>query len=118
MPCPGIRVRMEYRQVITPAPTPCKDSCKIKPGVILGCIWGCCCHGSHEFEVKLYKICDEKKIQVYCERVGCCSCFEIKVPYDNCYLLELCAIGVKKGSGCKPMLTLKNVGVSSLMIDA
>jgi choice-of-anchor A domain-containing protein len=113
MPCPNIRMRVEYREV------PCKQDCKIKPGIILGCIWGCACCGSHDFEVKLYEICDEKNIPIYCEKVSCCGCFEFEVPYDGCYLLEVCASGQGKiSTGCKPVLTLKNVGVSSLRVEA
>ena len=113
MPCPNIRMRVEYREV------PCKQDCKIKPGVILGCIWGCSCCSNHDFEVKLYKICDEKKVQLYCEIVSSCGCFEFEVPYDGCYLLEVCSLGHgRKGSDCKPVLTLKNVGVSSLRVES
>lgn len=113
IPCPGIKMRVEYREA------PCKQDCKIKPGVILGCIWGCSCCGTHDFEVKLYKICDENKILLHCETVSCCGCFEFEVPYDGCYLLEVCPIGHKrKNVSCKPILTLKNVGVSSLRVDS
>lgn len=116
MPCPGIRVKMVYRKTIAPAP--CSEPCKIKPGEIIGCIWGCSCCDSHEFEVKLYKIHNEKKLLVHCEKVGCCGCFKIVAPYDDCYLLVVCPADTKRNSNCKPMLTLKNVGVSSLMIEA
>ncbi len=117
MPCPTVHMRVEYR--VVPEVNPCKEECKIKPGVIFGCIWGCSCCGTHDFEVKLYKICDECKVLLYCEKVSCCGCFEFEVPYDDCYLLEVCAIGVsKKKENCKPILTLKNVGVSSLMVES
>ena len=113
MPCPNIRMRVEYREAA------CKPDCKIKTGVILGCIWGCSCCGNHDFEVKLYKICGEKKVQLYCEVVSCCGCFEFEAPYDDCYLLEVCAINYgRKTAECKPILTLKNVGVSSLRVEA
>ncbi len=112
MPCPGIRMRVEYREV------PCKQDCKIKAGQILGCIWGCSCGGSHDFEVKLYKICGDDRVLLYCEKVSCCGCFEFEVPYDDCYLLEVCPLNNRKRSDCKPVLTLKNVGVSSLRVEA
>jgi hypothetical protein len=49
--------------------------------------------------------------------VGTCGCFEFEVPYDDCYALEVCPKGRPKNiKDCKPMLTLKNVGVSNLMI--
>lgn len=103
-------MRIEYREVQKSCP-----SCKVKTGVILGCIWGCSCCGSHDFEVKLYKICDEKKVLLYCEKVCCCGCFEFEVPYDDCYFLEVCST-LKNCKDCKPILTLKNVGVSSLRV--
>ena len=128
--CPQAETKIEYR----PYPVLIKSSrtrviyrkvtvrekakeCQIQPGVIFGCIWGCSCHCNHNYTVKLYKICDEKKTELYCEKVGPCSCFEFKVPYDGCYVLEVCPIYTgKKKESCKPTLTLKNVGVSSLAI--
>lgn len=113
IPVPGITMRIDYRRINMQAP-----DCRIKPGIIFGCIWGCECCRSHDFEVKLYQICDEKKILMHCEKVGCCGCFEIEAPYDDCYLLCVSPdASVKKDGCCKPVLTLKNVGVSSLMVD-
>ena len=55
---------------------------------------------------------------LYCETVYCCGCFEFRVPYEDYYLLEVCPIGFNSNAiTCKPMLTLKNVGVMSLMIE-
>ena len=133
-PCPPVETRIEYRPYPVRVPIPyhstrtrvvyrklivkekAKD-CRITPGKIIGCIWGCACCHNHEYIIKLYKICDEKKTQLYCEKVGPCGCFEFEVPYDDCYVLEVCPEKyVRKNINCKPMLTLKNVGVSSLMV--
>jgi hypothetical protein len=91
--------------------------CLIEPGKILGCIWGCgCCH-NHYYIVKLYKVCGEEKILICSEKVGTCGCFEFNVPYDDCYVLEVCPEKTtRRNISCKPMLTLKNVGVASLML--
>jgi hypothetical protein len=68
--------------------------------------------------VKLYQNCGERKELLYCEKVSSCGCFRFEVPYDKYYLLAVCPVGnVKKGSVCKPALTLKNVGVSDLMLE-
>lgn len=130
LPCPQQETRIEYR----PYPVIVKSSrtrviyrkvrvrekakeCKIKPGIIFGCIWGCSCNCSHDYTVKLYKMCDETKTELYCEKVGSCGCFEFKVPYEGYYVLEVCPIcSIKNKDRCNPMLSLKNVGVSSLVI--
>lgn len=129
-PCPQQETRVEYK----PYPILVKSSrtrviyrkvtvrekakdCKIKPGMIFGCIWGCSCNGSHGYTVKLYKMCDETKTELYCKKIGSCGCFEFKVPYEGYYVLEVCPICTTKNKDrCKPMLSLKNVGVSSLGI--
>lgn len=108
------RTRVIYRKVTVREKA---RECKIKPGVIFGCIWGCSCNCSHDYIVKLYKICDERKTELFCEKVGSCGCFEFKVPYDGCYVLKVCPVCTTRNkSSCKPTLTLKNVGVSSLAI--
>lgn len=133
-PCPVAEARVEYRPYIVRVPVPYRSSrtkiiyrkevvrdkeknCQVVPGKILGCIWGCdSCH-NHNYIVKLYKICGEDKIQLYCEKIGYCDCFEFDVPYDDCYVLEICPdICSRKKIDCRPMLTLKNVGVSSLAL--
>jgi hypothetical protein len=101
------------------------EECLITPGIIYGCIWGCCCGRCHEWEVKLYRSCGEKKILLDCIKIGCCGCFEFTVPYDDFYILEACPVGVptpsrkccKKIPVCKPVMTLKNVGVANLIIE-
>lgn len=114
VPCPRSRTRIIYRKIMIREKA--KD-CKIIPGKIFGCIWGCSCHCSHEYMVKLYKVCDDDRNLLYSEKVGSCGCFEFDVPYDDYYVLEVCPDGLsKKGGICKPMLTLKNVGVASLMV--
>ena len=114
VPYRSIRTRVVYRKLIVKEKA--KD-CRIISGKIIGCIWGCACCHNHEFIIKLYKVCDEEKIELYCEKVGPCGCFEFDVPYDDCYVLEVCPLSNKRRNiNCKPMLTLKNVGVSSLMV--
>jgi hypothetical protein len=55
---------------------------------------------------------------IHCIRICCCGCFKFEVPYDDYYQISICPIGYGKNSGnCKPMLTLKNVGVANLMIE-
>jgi choice-of-anchor A domain-containing protein len=133
-PCPQAETRIEYRPYPVRVPVPYQSmrtkviyrkilvkekakDCLIIPGKIMGCIWGCECCCDHDYTVKLYKVCDEKKIQLYCEKVGPCGCFEFEVPYDDCYVLEICPDkSYKRNIDCKPMLTLKNVGVSSLRV--
>ncbi|HWT27487.1 MAG TPA: hypothetical protein VN131_06060, partial [Mobilitalea sp.] len=126
-PCPEQQTRVEYVPYPVPVPLPCPEQmpcpekrceeCYVKPGVIFGCIWGCSCCGSHDWEVKLYSICQECKVLIYCEKVGSCGCFCFEVDYEGCYVLEVCpAVSGKRSSSCKPTLTLKNVGVASLQI--
>lgn len=114
VPYRSMRTRVIYRKVVVKEK---EKDCKIIPGKIMGCIWGCgCCH-NHEYIVKLYKVCDENKTQLYCETVGPCGCFEFDVPYDDYYILEVCPEKhSKKNISCKPLLSLKNVGVSSLVV--
>jgi len=93
------------------------DDCRIVPGKILGCVWGCSCNCHHEYMVKLYIVRNEDNILLHSEKLGICGCFEFNVPYDDCYVLEVCPVSIsKKKSDCRPMLTLKNVGVASLMV--
>ena len=113
-PYHSTRTRLVYRKILVKEKT--KD-CQIVAGKIIGCIWGCACCHNHDYIVKLYKVCDEEKTQLYCQRVASCGCFEFEVPYDDCYVIEVCPDkNSRRNIGCKPMLTLKNVGVSSLMI--
>lgn len=97
---------------------PIKPDCKIKPGVIIGCVWGCYCCKSHEWEIKLYKICDETKRELYCQKICGYGCFEFKVPYEGCYTLTVCPVGnFRLGKQCKPIVSLKNIGVSNFMLE-
>jgi choice-of-anchor A domain-containing protein len=120
--CPEPETRIEIQPIPIPIPLPCPEpekcqECPVTPGVIFGCIWGCDCGCGHEWTVKLYKNCKEKKVLLYCIEIGSCGCFEFKVPYDGMYLLEICPKGRGKNMGsCRPLLTLKNVGVADLMI--
>lgn len=119
-PCPPNKTTV----IIEPIPIPipytemkCKQQCQIEAGVIFGCIWGCCCCHNHSWDIKLYKACGENKRLLYCVNICSCGCFEFKVPYEDFYLLEVCPVGPNANAiTCKPMLTLKNVGVMSLML--
>jgi hypothetical protein len=116
MPCPEPITRIEYKPY--PVKTPCPEV-KVTPGIIFGCIWGCHCCMNHDWEIKLYRICGENKVLLYCERICSCDCFEFKVPYDDCYLLTVCPYRAGRNiSKCKPMLTLKNVGVAGFRLEA
>jgi choice-of-anchor A domain-containing protein len=122
-PCPP----NETTIIIEPLPIPvpilveeekCKRGCLVEAGVIFGCIWGCSCCHNHGWEIKLYKACGDRKRLLHCASIYGCGCFEFKVPYDDFYRLEVCPTGSNANAiTCKPMLTLKNVGVKSLMID-
>lgn len=121
--CPEAVTRIEIQPVPIPIPIPVEEQeeciiTQIIPGLIFGCIWGCSCCHTHEWEISLYKNCGEKKRLLYCIRICSCGCFEFEVPYDDFYLLKVCPVGCKKSKGkCKPIITLKNVGVASLAIE-
>ena len=121
-PCPEQETKIIFEPVPIPIPIPvvedtCKQECRIEAGVIYGCIWGCSCCHEHNWEIKLYKSCKEKKQLLDCTTIYNCGCFEFRVPCDDFYILEICPIGLNASAiTCKPMLTLKNVGVMSLMI--
>jgi len=96
---------------------PCPE-CLVTPGVIFGCVSGCCCCKQHEWEVKLYQIYNGEKVLLYCEKIDCFGYFEFEVPFDNCYVLKICSFTSYKTFGiCKPKIILKNVGVSDLIIE-
>lgn len=131
-PCPQCPVcpfpepgPVQIQPIPIPIPIPCPEQeceeCLIIPGLIFGCIWGCECGHSHEWEVRLYQNCNNRKL-LHCIKVCNCGCFEFKVPYDGYYILtivpRITAKGCCKGkSVCKPCISLKNVGVSNLRIE-
>lgn len=91
--------------------------CIITPGIIFGCVWGCDCHKAHEWEVKLFTVCDDCKKLIYCEKICRYGCFKFEVPYNGCYVLEVCPTDkATKQSCCKPKVTLKNIGVANFML--
>ena len=95
-----------------------KPECKIKPGVIIGCIWGCLCCKPHEWEVRLYKVCNDTKTLLYCQKIIGYGCFQFKVPFEGCYSLMVCPAGNYKLAGnCKPIVSLKNIGVANFILD-
>ena len=123
-PCPEGVTKIIIEPVPVPIPIPyeeekeCDLECLIEPGVIYGCIWGCCCKCQHQWEIKLYRGCSQGKKLIDCICIGFCGCFEFHVPYDDYYMLCIEPAGrMPHAELCKPMLTLKNVGVMSLMIE-
>ena len=133
MTCPECPACPEAEPEIIPFPVPipvpvpaepiecpicpdCKE-CLITPGVIFGCIWGCDCSKSHEWDIKLYSVCNDCKNLLYCETISRYGCFKFEVPYNACYVLEVCpADKATMCSGCKPKVTLKNIGVANFML--
>ena len=109
-------------QIPCPTPKPC-PACMIKSGIIKGCIWGCNCGNAHQWEVELYKRCNDKDTFLFCVPINCYGCFEFKVPYEGCYILRVrlakncCKPSCCNTSCCKPLISLKNVGVANLMIE-
>jgi hypothetical protein len=100
-----------------PEKLPCKvcPECNIVPGIIAGCIEGCNCCTIHEWEIRLYRICSGTKILMFCELSACCDSFRFEVPCKGNYILEICPSGFyKKTSVCRPVVCLKNVGVTNL----
>ncbi|SHO51733.1 choice-of-anchor A family protein [Anaerocolumna xylanovorans] len=135
MTCPECPACPETEPEIIPFPVPvpvpvpipseprecpvCPDTkdCLITPGIIFGCVWGCDCSKSHEWDVKLYSVCNDYKNLLYCETISRYGCFKFEVPYDACYVLEVCPSNKSAMcSGCKPKVTLKNIGVANFMI--
>ncbi|MDF2822550.1 MAG: hypothetical protein K0R15_2998 [Clostridiales bacterium] len=121
--CPTCPEQMPYTEYVPyPVRIPCPEypepECLITPGLIIGCIWGCKCCNIHKWEIKLYEICDEKKVLLYCDTVDNCTQFEFEVPFDGYYLLTVCPCSTFcMISRCKPIITLKNVGVSNFMME-
>jgi choice-of-anchor A domain-containing protein len=117
----------EYIGIPVPIPYPycpeqeecqkCPD-CLITPGIIFGCVWGCECCKPHEWDVMLYKICNDCETLIYCETICRYGCFKFEVPYDACYLLRVCpSANTWLSPGCKPKVTLKNVGVANFILE-
>lgn len=126
-PCPEQEAFVGFIPVPVPMPCdtcpvqmPCPDcpECLIKEGIISGCIEGCNCCRSHEWEVKLYQISGNRKILAFCEWLSCGERFRFKVPYEGCYKLEICPSRyVRKSSRCKAIVTFTNIGVSNFIMD-
>ncbi|WP_312433569.1 collagen-binding domain-containing protein [Lacrimispora sp.] len=101
-----------------PEPCPVCEECLIKPCMIAGCVWGCCCDSFHDWDVKLYERCKDIDTLLCCVQINGCGCFEFTVPYEGFYILKVrmsdyCC----KTFRCKPIITLNNVGVACFMID-
>jgi choice-of-anchor A domain-containing protein len=129
-PCPACPVCPEC-----PKPEPCPvcptcpecpacpecpvcEECLIKCGVISGCIWGCCCGKSHQWDVKLYQRCDDMDTLLFWVPIDCEGKFEFLVPYEGYYILKIrMAENCCKSYWCKPMVSLTNIGVSDFMVE-
>lgn len=99
-------------------PCPKAPISPIKPGLIQGSVSGCRCSRSHNWEVSLYEIKNNVRIQIFCETLCCDEAFEICVPYDGNYLLVICLPrNFRRSSRCKPSVIFKNIGVAHIMID-
>lgn len=128
--CPEQQACPIYREyvidkkiVLYPVGQKCPDceKCQVVSGKIMGCIWGCHCGKNHGWEVKLYKSYNCNKTLLYCTKIDSRGCFEFEVPYEGCYLLSVCPIRnndiCRICRSCKPFISLRNIGVSSFMID-
>ncbi|WP_077610176.1 collagen-binding domain-containing protein [Clostridium sp. Marseille-P2415] len=123
-PCPA--PEKEYIPVPIPIPAECPEpepcpvceECLIKPGIIMGCIWGCRCCNAHEWEVKLYKRYNDIDTLLYCVKIKNYGCFEFEVPYEGCYILKVMSSeNCCKTFWCKPIITLNNIGVANFMFE-
>ena len=127
-PCPEpekeivpVPVPIPYKErMVCPKPKPCPvcRKCHVESGKIIGCIWGCSCCGWHDWDVKLYKLCNDKKVLVDCYKIRRYGCFEFTVPYKGSYVLSICPAACNKVTkACKPVVVYKNIGVESFIID-
>ncbi|MEY8353403.1 choice-of-anchor A family protein [Lachnospiraceae bacterium 54-53] len=123
-PCP--EPEKEYIPIPIPIPAECPEQepcpvcqdCLIKPGIIMGCIWGCRCCNFHEWDVKLYTRINNIDTLLYCVQINGYGCFEFTVPYEGCYILMVrLSENCYKSFRCKPILDLKNIGVADFMIE-
>jgi hypothetical protein len=102
----------------TPAPCPVCEECLVKSGSIMGCIWGSNCCNIHEWDVKLYKRCNDIDTFLFCVQINDYGYFEFKVPYDGCYILKVMPSNkCCRAYRCKPNVTLKNIGVANFMVE-
>jgi len=117
-PCPVCPECPKPAPCPIPKPCPVCQECLIKPGIIRGCIWGCCCGKEHEWEVKLYKRNNQIDTFLYCVKICGYGYFEFKVPYEGCYILKVRSTkNCCKPCWCKPIIILKNVGVANFMVE-
>ncbi|WP_310603658.1 collagen-binding domain-containing protein [Anaerosporobacter sp.] len=111
-PCPVCPVCPE------PEPCPVCEECKIQSGVIMGCVWGCHCDCSHDWEVKLYERCNGIDTLVGCVEINDYGEFKFTVPFEGFYILRVrLANTCYKTFCCKPIITFCNVGVECFMIE-
>lgn len=105
---------------ISPKPVKCPkcEECKVTAGLISGCICGCECHRSHEWDIMLYQLVDNRKIMISCSTICHMECFEFHVDYDETYILKICPSKKNCFSPtCKPKVKLSNIGVANFMIE-
>ena len=109
-----------YVRVPVPVPAKCPvcPKCQVIPGIIAGCIKGCCGNSQHKWEVKLFERYKGKETF----RGGMQVCdggdFEFTVPFEGCYILRVRMCGnCCKPLRCKPSIVINNMGVESFMIE-
>lgn len=116
----GIPIPFPVPIPIRPKPVVCPkcEECLVTAGIIAGCICGCECHRSHEWDVMLYQMLDGKKVMVSCSTICHMECFEFKVSYDGTYILKICP--TKRSCftpACRPKVKLTNIGVANFIIE-
>lgn len=101
-----------------PKACPMCEDCLIKSGVILGCVRGCRCCNAHEWEVKLCQRLGDTDTELFCLQISGQGHFKFEVPYEGCYILRVrsCDSGWKTFR-CKPLITLRNVGVEDFIVE-
>lgn len=101
-----------------PIECPKCEECLVTAGMITGCICGCECHRSHEWDVMLYQMLDGKKVMVSCSTICHMECFEFKVSYEGTYILKICpAKRTFFSPACRPKVKLTNIGVANFIIE-
>lgn len=116
----GIPIPFPVPIKVMPKPVVCPkcDECLVTAGVISGCICGCECHRSHEWDVMLYQMLDGKKIMVSCNTICHMECFKFKVSYDGTYILKICPSKKSCFSpACRPKIRLTNIGVANFIVE-
>ena len=106
-----------------PEPCPVCQECLIEPGIIMGCISGCCCGNFHDWDVKLFQRCNNRDTLLDCIQINGYGCFEFTIPFEGFYILKVrvsdncCKKLLCMTFRCKPIIALNNIGVEGFMIE-